>query len=127
MKDLCIIQPQTPNLLIKIGQALGQSGINIEGLSLSSLQESSIVHLLVMDEKIAISALQEHHIAIESFSDVFILFKDQKQVTGKPGSFGSICQLLYKNGITIKFGYPAENNRFVFGVDDIEKTKQLLA
>ncbi|WP_161154495.1 hypothetical protein [Vibrio eleionomae] len=48
-------------------------------------------------------------------------------MTGKPGSFGGICKLLTDNGLTIKFRYPAENYRFVFGVDNIEKAKQLLA
>ena len=58
--------------------------------------------------------------------DVFVFYKDQKQVTGKPGSFGEICKTLKENGINIIFGYPAENNRFIFGVDYIEKAKLLL-
>ena len=30
------------------------------------------------------------------------------------------------HGIKINFGYPAENNRFVFGVDDVAKARELL-
>ncbi len=33
---------------------------------------------------------------------------------GKPGSFGGIYRLFAESEIRINFGYPAENNRFVF-------------
>jgi hypothetical protein len=34
--------------------------------------------------------------------------------------------VLADHGIGIDFAYPAENNRFIFGVDDLEKTRELL-
>ena len=127
MKDICIIQESKPALLMEIGESLGSSGVNIEGLSLSTLGNQSIVHFLVNDETSALKALHQAGINVASISDVFIFFKDKKQVTGIPGSFGGICKILYENGLHINFGYPAENNRFVFGVDNIEKVRELLA
>jgi len=35
-------------------------------------------------------------------------------------------RVLADNDIKIKFGYPAENNRFIFGVDDLVKARRLL-
>lgn len=127
MKDICIIQESKPALLIEIGESLGDCGVNIEGLSLSTLGDQSVVHFLVNDETSALKALHQTGIKVASVSDVFIFFKDQKHVTGRPGSFGGICRILNENGLDIKFGYPAENNRFVFGVDNIEKARELLA
>jgi len=126
LKDICIVQEIDPSILIKIGESLGNSGVNIEGLSLTTLGNQSVIHFLVNDEDSALKALGHTNLQVTSISDVFILSKDQKQVTGKPGSFGAICKLLKENGLNIKFGYPAENNRFVFGVDNIDKAKELL-
>ncbi|MCP4552118.1 MAG: hypothetical protein GY834_08800 [Bacteroidetes bacterium] len=126
MKDLCVIQESNPTLLIEIGGALGCEGVNIEGLSLSSLNSQSIVHFLVNDEVSALDALYKAGIEVTAVSDVFVFAKDEKQVTGKAGSFGELCKTLNENGVQINFGYPAENNRFVFGVSDIVKTKALL-
>ncbi len=126
MKDICIVQEYDPSILIKIGESLGNSGINIEGLSLSTLDNQSVIHFLVNDESSALKVLGQTNLKVTSISDFFVLSKDQKKVTGKPGSFGGICRLLKENGLNIKFGYPAENNRFVFGVDNIEKAKKLL-
>ena len=127
MKDLCIIQENNPTLLIQVGESLGKAGINIEGLSLSSLNKLSVVHFLVEDEKASVNTLKSIGIEVSAISEVFVFHKDKKQVTGKPGSFGGICRTLNENGLKIIFGYPAENNRFVFGVDNIEKAKQLLS
>jgi hypothetical protein len=57
---------------------------------------------------------------------VFVLHKDKTGVTGKPGSFGGICRTFADHGIKLNFGYPAENNRFIFGVDDAAKAQELL-
>jgi len=59
-------------------------------------------------------------------SEVFVFHKDEKQVTGKPGSFGAICRKLAEHGLRIRFGYPAENNRFIFGVNDVAKARIVL-
>ncbi|MDW3641947.1 hypothetical protein [Vibrio sp. 1291-1] len=126
MKDICIIHGLNPLILVELGETLGRAGVNIEGLSLSTLDNSSIVHFLVADEQAAIRALKTTTLQVDSVSDVFILDKDNMQVTGKAGSFGGICKLLIENGIIIKFGYPAENNRFVFGVDNPEKITLLM-
>lgn len=126
MKDFCITENESSDLLIRLGVALGRAGVNIEGLCLTSSGDSSIIHFAVEDEGATLKTLEEIKIQVSCVSDVFVFQKDQKQVTGKPGSFGEICQTLKENGINIKFGYPAENNRFIFGIDNIEKAKQFL-
>ncbi|MBN1996762.1 amino acid-binding protein [candidate division KSB1 bacterium] len=126
MKDFCLELDESPENLALIGESLGAAGVNIEGLCLTLCYGRQIIHLLVKDAMTARRALEDSGMRIKAISEVFVLDKEKKRVTRKPGSFGGICRKLADNGIKIKFGYPAENNRYVFGVDDVAKTQELL-
>lgn len=123
MKDFCIELPVEFNSLVRIGEVLGVAGVNIEGLSVTSFKEQGVIHFVVEDAVTAKSALESAGVKIKAITDVFVLDKDLKGVTGKSGSFGEICKTLRDQGIQINFGYPAENNRFIFGVSDVEKAQ----
>ena len=126
MKDFCIEQDDAPEILALIGEILGGAGVNIEGLSLTTHEGRSVIHFVVEDAETARRILEDSGIRVGDVSEVVVLHKDEKRVTGKPGSFGGICRTFADNGIRINFGYPAENNRFVFGVDNIAKARELL-
>jgi hypothetical protein len=126
MKDFCVEQNNNPENLALIGELLDAAGVNIEGLCLTTYGERSVIHFVVEDAVAARRVLENLGITIRGVSEVFVLSKDQKRITGKPGSFGEICRTLADHGIRINFGYPAENNRFVFGVDDVAKVRELL-
>ncbi len=126
MKDFCIIDNTDSNILQVIGEALGQAGVNIHGLSLTTLDDTTVIHLAVEDENNTLEALEDTKIKISSISDVYVFDKDKNTVTGKPGSFGEICKKLREYGLQINFGYPAENNRFIFGIDNFEKALQVI-
>ena len=126
MKDFCIEQNINTKNLALIGEMLGAAGVNIEGLCLTTCGELTVIHLAVEDAVTAGRVFEESEIKISEVSDVFVFSKDKKRVTGKPGSFGEICRTLADHGIKINFGYPAENNKYVFGVDDVAKARELL-
>jgi hypothetical protein len=126
VKDLCVEQDDSPDNLALIGEILGSAGVNIEGLCLTSCGGRNVIHFMVEDAVTARHVLEASGIRIRAVSEVFVLQKDEKRVTGKPGSFGGICRALADHGVKIHFGYPAENNRFVFGVDDVAKARELL-
>jgi hypothetical protein len=125
MKDFCIEQDDSSENLALIGESLGAAGVNIEGLCLTSRKGRNVIHFMVEDDITTKRVLENSGIKIRDVSEVFVLHKDEKHVTGKPGSFGGICRMFADHGIKINFGYPAENNRFVFGVDNIEKAREL--
>ncbi len=125
MQDFCLEQPVGFDLLVKIGEVLGVAGVNIEGLSVTSFKDQGIIHFVVKDAATAKSALERAELKIKAITDVFVLDKDQQGVTGKSGSFGEICKTLSGNGIQVNFGYPAENNRFVFGVSNVKEAQEL--
>jgi len=126
MYDFCIEVYEKPENLALIGELLGSAGVNIDGLCLTKCGGRDIIHFVVEDAAAARSVLEGSGVEISDVSEVYVLHKDRKQITGKPGSFGGICRALADNGIKINFGYPAEHNRFIFGVDDIAKTRELL-
>lgn len=126
MKDFCLEQDEINGNLALIGEILGAAGVNIEGLCLITCAGRSVIHFVVEDAETAKRILKQSGIRIREISEVFVFNKDEKGVTGKPGSFGRICRMFTDNGIKINFAYPAENNRFVLGVDDIAKARELL-
>jgi hypothetical protein len=126
MKDLCVEQDDSPENLALIGEILGAAGVNIEGLCLATSEGRSVIHFAIEDAETARRVLEHSGIRIRDLSEVLVLHKDEKRVTGKPGSFGGICRMFADNGIRINFGYPAENNRFVCGVSNIAKARELL-
>ena len=127
MKDICLeFAGGVEQKLALVSEILGAAGVNIEGLCITKTEDSAVVHYLVGDEKTAIRILRSAGVEIVKISEVFVLNKDKDGITGKPGSFGRICRTLADSGVGIDFGYPAENNRFVFGVKDVEKVRELL-
>lgn len=126
MYDFCVELEEHPGNLAWIGKSLGAAGVNINGLSFVNFQGHDVIHLVVDDACPATRALERSGIEICEVTEVYVLDKDRKKITGKPGNFGGICRVLADNGVRVRFGYPGENNRFVFGVDDLDKTRELL-
>ncbi|MBN1782326.1 hypothetical protein JW948_14425 [bacterium] len=125
MKDFCVDLADTPDSLASMAEILGAAGVNIEGLCLTSCEGRCVVHFAVEDAGTARQVLKDSGIAVRHESEVFVLHKDELGMTGRPGSFGGICRTFADHDIGIRFGYPAENNRFVFGVDHIGKARGL--
>ena len=126
MYDFCIELDDNAENLALVGETLGSGGVNINGLSLTKHEGRDVIHFVVDDPGIACRVLEDSGIKISEVSEVFVLDKDRTKITGKPGNFGEICRALADHGIRVKFGYPAENNRFIFGVDDLAKARELL-
>jgi hypothetical protein len=126
MRDIAIECENPSHLLAQIGAILGTAGVNIEGLCLIVHGAVALIHLAVEDAVPAEHALADAGIQITDVSEVYVLDKNTRSIAGKPGSFGGICRTLTENGVAINFGYPAENNRYIFGVSDISKVRALL-
>jgi hypothetical protein len=126
VKNLTIILEDRPGTLAQVGETLGKAGVNIEGLCAFPCEGRGLVHLLVGNDKAAKDALENSSILVHEVREVFVFDKNKKQVVGKPGSFGEICRHLANHGININLAYAAENNRFVLGVDDLQKAQDIL-
>ena len=129
-KDLKIKLENRPGALATIGEALGQAGVNIDGLcgfasDVNAREDRELImhtfHILVEDSVKARAALIAEGIKIEEERDVVI-----PKVIDRPGEIGHICRKLANAGVNIDFLYTITNTRFVLGVDDIEAARKLL-
>jgi hypothetical protein len=120
-KDFVIIPDDEPGVLARMGQALGDAGINIESVSAFTGKGKGIVHLLVRDPAAAQDALSRAGFDVRAARDVIVL-----RVDDVPGTLGGAAEKLADAGVNIEQAYVATNNRIVFAVDDVERGKKAL-
>jgi hypothetical protein len=122
-KDLLVSLQDRPGEGARLGEALGDAGINIEGLCAVTHEGMATVHLLVEDAAGARMALEGAGIKVEGETDVIV-----QQMTGdvdKPGTFGRTARKAADAGINVSLLYLATNNRVVIGTSDNAKAKAL--
>lgn len=124
MKDITVILENKPGSLANLGETLGNTGINMEGMCGMPLNDESIVHILVEDESTTRWALEQAGFEIKGVREVIVL--DISDIAGKAGGGGKIARKLGNNRINIDLIYLAENNRIVLGVDDLDKARDIL-
>ena len=117
-KDLTIIMEDRPGTLADVGEALGNAGINIEGMCGFPCEGKGIGHLLVEDAAAARRALEEIGIEVPRERPVLVL-----EIEDRPGSFGEITRRLANAGVNVDLVYLTTNGRPVLGVDDLDKAR----
>ena len=123
-KDLLLVLEDRPGEAARMGEALGDAGINIEGLCAISHEGSATVHILVEDPAGARSALEAAGIKVEGETDVIV--SDMTARADSPGELGRMARKLADAGINISLVYMATKNRGVMATSDNRKTKELL-
>ena len=59
-KDLTVVLQDRPGELARLGQATGEAGVNLQGMCAFTGEGRGIIHILVDDEKAAVSRLRGH-------------------------------------------------------------------
>ncbi|MEJ2550782.1 MAG: ACT domain-containing protein [Anaerolineales bacterium] len=119
--DLTIMLEDRPGELAKAGKALGDAGVNIEGLSGVTVAGEGEVHVLVEDAAAARKALGGAGIRVKAENDVLIL-----DVEDKPGTLGEVAGKLGDAGVNLNLAYLATNTRLVLGADDLAAARSVL-
>ena len=120
-KDFVLIPDDQPGVLARLGEAAGQAGINIEGISAFTGQGKGVVHVLVPDAELALKALSEAGLDVRAARDVIVV-----DIEDRPGALGEFTRRLADENINVEQAYLATNNRLVLAVDDIERARMLL-
>jgi hypothetical protein len=123
--DLTIEVEDKPGSLASIGEALGGSGINIEGLFGVSVQGRGIVHLCVQDGAAARKALEGAGLSVTEESDAIL--GDAVSGASDPGTMGMMARQIANAGINVKAAYIATGDRVVMATDDNAKLMELMA
>lgn len=125
-KDLLITLEDQPGEGARLGEALGNAGVNIEGLCATMEGGTGTVHILVDDVAGARAALDGAGITVQAETDVIVtpVLPDPDMDT--PGRFGAMARALADAGINITLVYLAARNRVVLATSDNQRATQLL-
>lgn len=121
MKDLAIRLENRPGALADMGEALGKSGVSIEGGGGFVFDGKGIAHFLFEDGSAARKALENAGIEVLDEREVLI----QKLNQGQPGQLGKISRRMADAGVNIEVIYSDHQNQLILVVDDLAKGKKV--
>lgn len=125
-KDLLVTLEDQPGEGARLGEALGNAGVNIEGLCALMEGGRGAVHILVDDVAGARAALEQAGIAVDAETDVIVSPALPEPDLDTPGVFGGMARALAEAGINISLVYIASRNRVVLATDDNQQATRLL-
>jgi hypothetical protein len=122
--DLTLYLDDQPGELARLGELLGQAGVNIEGYcSVRSGGGKAELHILVEDLESAFTALAEARVQVANEQEVAVV----PVLQDRPGVIGEVGRALGDAGVNITLAYLATNTRLVLGVDDMGRAQEALA
>jgi hypothetical protein len=113
-KNLTVILEDHPGTLADVGEALGNAGINIDGICGFPSEGKGVLQVLVEDGDGARSALEGAGLTVQEVRDVLVL-----DIEDKPGEFGKVCRKIADAGVNLNLVYMASKTRLVLGGDDL--------
>lgn len=120
-KDLLVSLEDRPGTLADMGEALGKTGVNMDGMCAVADAGKGVIHILVEDPAAAREALEAAGIKVEAERDVVVT-----DIADSPGELGKIARGIADAGVNIDLVYLTTKGRLVLGVSDVEKAKAAL-
>jgi hypothetical protein len=121
MKDLTVNLENRPGTLADLGDALGNAGINIEGLCGAAGAGDAQVHLLVEDAQMARDALTEAGMTCGGDREVECI-----SIVDQPGELGRMMRKIADAGVNVDLVYLATSTRLVVGSADMEGLRKAI-
>lgn len=119
MFDIEVAAPEGARSLLRIGRALGEAGIGLEGGGMWS----GTAHYLVAEGERAGQVLEEAGMGPVVVTPVLVAELD----ADVPGALGRMMQRLADAGVRLRGQYSDHDNRKVLLVDDVEAGRKALA
>jgi hypothetical protein len=113
--DLSISLPDEPGGLAKAAKALGDAGVNIEGIAGLGGGGHGHVHLLVEDARAARTALEGAGATLEGEREAVIVDVSSED---RPGKLAELAEAVGAAGVNLAACYVASRSRMVFSSDD---------
>jgi hypothetical protein len=123
--DLTISVEDRPGGLASVGQALGNAGVNIEGVCGLGLEGRGLIHVCVQDAATARRVLEGAGVKVEGEADAIL--GESVKAADRPGTMGAMTRQIADAGVNIRAVYLATNSRVVMVTDDNEKVMDLIA
>jgi hypothetical protein len=119
--DLTVILQDRPGTLANMGEALGNAGVNIDGMCGFPCEGEGVLHVLVEDAAAARQALEQAGLEVRDERPVLVV-----EIEDRPGAFGEMARRIADAGVNYDLAYLATNNRMVVGADDLDKARAAL-
>jgi hypothetical protein len=123
--DLAVSVPDSPGGLADVGEALGNAGVNIEGMCGVGMGDRGVIHVLVEDAAAARAALEGAGLSVERESEALVSELPADQVD-TPGVVGQMARAVANAGVNFQAVYLATKNRAVAVTDDNDKARAAL-
>ncbi len=123
MQDLVINLENEPGTLAQLGEALGNAGINIEGVCAIAGADDAAgeVHILVQSAQLARAALEEVGLSGDRERDVEVV-----SIVDQPGEMGRHLRKISEAGVNVDLVYLATSTRLVLGSADVDGLRAAL-
>ena len=117
-KDLTVLLEDRPGTLADLGEALGNAGINIDGMCGFPCEGKGVMHILVEDAAGARRALEDVGLEVSSERDVLLF-----EAEDRPGMLGEVARKIANSGVNVNLIYKATQTKLVIGADDLDKAR----
>ena len=117
-KDLTVVLEDRPGTIADLGEALGEAGINIDGMCGFPCEGKGLMHIMVDDAPGARSAIEAIGFKVISEREVLLL-----EIEDKPGTLGEVARKIANAGVNVDLMYKATRTKLVIGADDLEKAQ----
>jgi len=114
--DLTVVVANRPGTLADLGEALGNAGVNIEGMCGFPCEGEGVVHVLVEDAAAARMALEQSGHEVRAERPVLVV-----SIEDRPGELGKMARRIANEGVNLDLVYLATNTQLVIGADDLDK------
>jgi hypothetical protein len=124
--DLTLILDDRPGELARMGEVLGDVGVNIGGLAAFTGEGRGVIHVLVDDDAVAraTAALRAAHMGVADAREVLVI-----DVVDRPGTLGELTRQLAAANVNIDLAYTTFGGgvKIVIATDDLASARAALA
>ena len=124
--DFTLILDDQPGELARLGEVLGDAGVNIGGLAAFTGEGRGVIHVLVDDDAAprATAALHAAKMGVADEREVLVI-----DVVDRPGTLGELARELAAANVNIDLAYTTFGGgvKIVIATEDLESARDALA
>lgn len=120
--NITVVLKDEPGQLAKLGEATGQAGINLLGMSALTGEGRGVINILVEDARGARDALEDAGMGVADSQDALVV-----DIEDRPGTLGQLARELADAGVNIELLYSTFSGvRVAIVTDDLASARAAL-
>jgi hypothetical protein len=122
--DVTVILEHRPGELARLGEVVGEAGVNIRGLAAFTGEGRGVVHVLLDDDVVARcrAALERAGMGIADEREVLVV-----DIEDRPGTLGELTRQLADASVNVELAYTAFGGvKIVIATEDLESARAAL-